>query len=640
MKYAFVVALTSLTVLSACSSEKSGALAPVKTTPAALLGSLDGLRGETYVGKDKSSAAADIASVVAALPAGVDITWDTLTFDEAARANVLSNVRITPQDMTEVGLSIATAKLWGFDADFAKARLSGQRLDETARLAERIDLSDVQVFGLETLMSPAMDAYNQALLSTIEGAIDDAEISTQIAAATPSLDNYRLGFSRLIAHDLYLRPWELTPAALPADSDWAEAMPVLQTLAAGYRSVAFDTLALFDMTSALSLVDPNGVIALDMKIDTVASRGSRGLDTDVSLMRGMTFSMSMPIPPPSGALSPDADTPPVLMQMEGALAESQTTGLRLDRAASYLARGQMPPRTETDLLSFGVSEFRDLAFSSDGRRLYGVGSARFDADNFHWLIPAAVQLDVQDYVYDIAGMLHLIEQASAADPAFPETTQDVFGAFARAIPVLEKYNLAAPVSDYALGWNWNPKTGRTSAEYAGSSDDFASMSIRVDGDLPDFDAVSNLIPAEPAAADEQAVQELFTRVSALRSAKAELVDHGGLDKVFALTIDLLNAYRDMLPPEMATFANMTPQSLRQMAVSGMYLFADTAGQEEPLARDMLRPFAGWLDKGGRVEWTLSPASPVTVGVMQAAPANPAAVAERLGLKATHTPPPG
>lgn len=635
-------ALASLTLVAACSRETSGALGPVKTTPAAFLTSLDALRAETYVGKGKETAAADVASIVAALPAGVDIKWDTLTFDEASHATILSNVRITPDEMPEVGVSIATAKLWGLDADFAKARLTGQRLDESARLAERIDLSGISAFGLDQLMAPMMDSYNDAMISTIEGVIDDEAIAGQIEIPATTFENYTLGLDRFIAHDLHLRAWELTPANLSADNAWAESLPALQQMTALYRAFAADTIAAFDMNATMSMTQPTGAFSLDYSVERSAVRGMRGYDVDLATTRGMAISMDVPIPQPpvfddEGELVVSTEPAPS-MQMAFTVDGADHANLRLDRAASYLARGQMPPRTETDLLSLGEISLDNMSISTGDQRLYAIGSMKLKADDFHWLIPASVRLDVKDYLLDLAGMTGFVQRAAEMEGPTAPDAAEVSAIIARLLPVLERHGFSELSSNYSMGWNWNPKSGLIKADYSSKDPELVSIALNAEGDLPSFDAVSKLIPANPTAADETAVQQLFSRVSALRSAKAELVDHGGIEKVFALAADLLKTFRTELPPEMQTFADRTPQNLRQMTVSGMYLVADTAGQEDPLARDMLRPIAAWLDKGGRVEWRMAPATPVTAAVIESAPADSAAVAKRLGLSATHTPP--
>jgi hypothetical protein len=164
--------------------------------------------------------------------------------------------------------------------------------------------------------------------------------------------------------------------------------------------------------------------------------------------------------------------------------------------------------------------------------------------------------------------------------------------------------------------------------------------VNVSGALPSFDAVSALVPAEAALTDEAAIAKLFSDASRLTSAEAVLVDEGGLEKSFGLAVDLAKAFKDDMPAEMATFANMSPAQLRGMASSGAYLMADTAAQQFPPARELLRPFAAWVTSGGQVRASMKPKQPLTAAQLEADPPTPETAIERLGLSVVHTPPPG
>jgi hypothetical protein len=136
------------------------------------------------------------------------------------------------------------------------------------------------------------------------------------------------------------------------------------------------------------------------------------------------------------------------------------------------------------------------------------------------------------------------------------------------------------------------------------------------------------------------MQKLFSDVSKLTSAEAVLTDEGGLEKAFGLAVEMAREFRDEMPPEMATFANMTPAQLRGMASSGAYLMADTAAQEFPPARDLLRPFAAWVTSGGQVRVAMKPKQPLTIAQFEAGPPTPDSNVELFGLSVVHTPPPG
>lgn len=646
-------ACLAILALAACSQEKSGALAPVKITTAELEASLEDLRAEVFVAKAGAATPADIPALIAAAPKSVAITYDTLTLDAASGATVLSNVRITPSDNTAVGVSLASVKLWGLDTDLALARINGQRLTETAQLAKRIDISGVSAFGLETLMAPAMEAYNEVVIETIDGATDgalsaDPEI---VAAMNTTPTRYDLGVGRVILHDVVLRPWEMTPARLAADSDWAEIMPIVQPLAAFYRSFGIDTAAMYDMTVDFAFDQAGSQASMTMVLQSMGYRGWRGWDVDLGIARGMQMAMDMPLPAPAAFdipddLEPEPATPapsPALasMAMSMTMGDVDHAGLRLDELAGYLARGVMPPRTEADLLSGGVMTLRDLKVTSGGQPLYSMGAMTLDASTFHWLIPAALRLKVDDYAFDIAGFSGFVQDMAATSSVDGASeSEEVARVMAKAMPVLTKYGLAAPSFDYEIGWDWNPGSGAITADYGFGLDGYGRVRMTAAGATASFNAASALVPADASLTDGAALQKLFTDVSSLKSAEAVLTDEGGLEKAFGLAVEMAKAFKDEMPPEMATFANMTPASLRGMSSSGAYLAADSAAQLFPPARDLLRPFAAWVTSGGEVRVVMKPKQPLTAAQFEAGPPTPESVVDVFGLTVVHTPPPG
>ena len=92
--------------VSACSA-KSGAVAPVKTTPAELEKHIETLSRQPF--KMDAQGPADIASVRDALPKAVSLTWASLDFDAATGATVLKDVKLTPADMPRLARLIARA---------------------------------------------------------------------------------------------------------------------------------------------------------------------------------------------------------------------------------------------------------------------------------------------------------------------------------------------------------------------------------------------------------------------------------------------------------------------------------------------------------------------------------------------------
>jgi hypothetical protein len=182
-----LTAIAMLAGLSAC-SQGSGAMGPIDVDAKSVEAHVAKLVSETI--KSDAKAPADLASLRALLPKEVSVTWASLTLEPATGATLLTDVKVTPAEMPEVGVGIAELRLWDFDVDLLKARMQGQRLNETAKLARRIDAKSISVFGLAdmmgSMMAPSFSPYDYP--PTVEIPADDpfAAPPADVPAAPPA----------------------------------------------------------------------------------------------------------------------------------------------------------------------------------------------------------------------------------------------------------------------------------------------------------------------------------------------------------------------------------------------------------------------------------------------------------------------
>lgn len=661
---AFVLGLAILAfsaTLTACNNEKSAALAPVKTDPSAVEKRVAELAAETFVGK--ATAAADIAAVRDALPSAVSLVWSSLTFDETSKATVLTGVKLTPAETPDVGLAIDEMRLWDFDADFAKARLAGQRLGETASLASRIEIEGVRIFGIETLIAPLVECSTVLIQTpppgapTVDGIVESlvgspeprpltgpvavAEARENAMCAGPvSLDSYDFSIARIVIDDAMLRPYELALTQLPPEHEFAEAMPVLQTFAAVARTYAADTVAALGVNAEMAMTQMGQPMTFSMKADAYGLRGLRGGDTDAAFMRDINFAVSAPT---SGTVAS-----PTEVSISVDYASTQDT--RLDKLYGYLARGEWPARTETDLLSIGLVELKNERVAFDGATLFSVGEVSVDARNWRWLVPTRLSIATQDAVYNVEAFIEFAEKMQAAElaslTADGETQPSAPASIDPAImQLLTKYGLDKPSFDQLMAWDWNPDTGATVIDFAFGLDSYMRFDLKYEGGFPTFEGVSDLIPGGFETAKGEEIGALFETASTLKAIEFNLADEGGLDKVFALAAEAGKS----LPPEatggVAIFANATPQGLRQAASAGVYMAADQAAQTAPGLKELIAPFGAFIDKGGKVKFTLKPKAPVSVADIlsrddvRTGMKAPAELLLEFNGKTVHTPPP-
>jgi hypothetical protein len=324
---------------------------------------------------------------------------------------------------------------------------------------------------------------------------------------------------------------------------------------------------------------------------------------------------------PAGMTATDSGAVMPPMKMSGGLDYLTMQDVRFDKLYGYLAKGKWPPRTDTDLLSYGLITYRNANLRANDHNLISVGETSLDARGWHWFVPTKVRMQISDLVYDIKGLTDFAASVSApmqvraADPlnaGAPATVSSSPLIDPAIMQLLTKYGLDRPSLDIGFGWDWNAETGAAVIDTAFGLDNYLRFDIRYDGGFPTFDGVSALIPDDPEAADGEAIGALFESASTLKAVEFNLSDEGGLEKIFALASEAGKS----LPPEatggVAIFAGATPQGLRQTASAGVYMAADQAARTAPGLKELIAPFGAFIDKGGKVKFTLKPRTPVSV----------------------------
>jgi hypothetical protein len=624
-----------------CSQGGSAALAPVDTDAKAVEALVAKLTTDNL--KGKATAAADIAAVRDALPKEVSLTWGNLSFDAASGATVLTQVKLSPKDMPSVGIGIDELRLFDFDAEFAKARLTGQRLTETASLARRIDAKGVSMFGLAGLMNGMMGGMTEIGAAPADPSAPPADPNAPASEDWPAttepqmfddqawdasafrttFEKYEAGYGRVILDDVVLRPFEVGPVktAASADDPFAQIMPLLQPAAAVMKSFGVDTAAFMDFKGDIAMTQMGQSIAGSVGSKAMGMRGLRGGDVDAAYMRDMFYNFA------GGNMMPAMQWNVSLYTIED---------LRLDKIYGYIAKGQMPPRTETDLLSGGLWHSENENLKMGGMDIYSVGESNIDARKFHWFIPTDLKTSGKNVTLNVGNFMKLGEQMTA-------TMQQQMGVDAApggpdmkaVLAALEKNGLDKPVMNYNFGWNWDATSGETKVDLGFGADKVMQITTKFEGGFPSFKAVSDLIPDDVAKTNEQAIASLFDQTSKLKLVDVNIVDNGGLEKTFNLVADLGPIMAAGDPSGFNPFEGQTGASIRQMA-SGMLMMLGATPDLAPY----VTPFGNFITQGGKLHIALQPPQPMAwsaVGEkLSGTSQQPAVALKELGLKVEHS----
>lgn len=634
------LALGAVLAVTGCSQQGSGARAALDVDAKSVEGFVTKLAGETF--KGKATTQADLAGVQAALPKEVAITWGNIAFDAATNATVLSDVKMTMKDYPEAGVAIQELRLFDFDAEFAKARLTGQRLTETASLASRIDAKGVSMFGIAAMMNkmsgfsdiapvpvdPTVPATDDDIGPT-EPAFDFDDSSMQ-----PTFEKYDFTIARMIASDVVLRAIDATPppaaaAAAPADpyGMTAEEQAMFRGYINIFRAFGVDTFAYYDMKADFAMKQMGQTMGGQFTAKTMGTRGWRGGDFDASYIRdmGYTFAVS------EGAMIP-------AMNFSYNIGYLGMEDLHFDKLYGYMAQGVVPPRTDTKLWSLGKYKFENQKLNIGGKDIMTVGESDLDATSFHWFVPTKITTSAKNVTFDVASIMEMAEAASTSmagmpqDPDYPAPPAPDFAAIRAA---LLKNGLDKPNLNFNFGYTWNETSGDTKIDLGFGGDKLMQITNKYEGTFPSFKAVSDLIPDDPAAIDDMAIAKVFDDQSKLKLVDINVVDNGGLDKLFNLTADLGPIMAASDPSGFNPMEGQTGASLRQMAGSMLGMVGAT-----PDIAPFVTPISNFVMQGGKLHIGLKPAAPMTWNAIGASlsgtTGTPGEELKKLGLKVEHS----
>lgn len=364
----------------------------------------------------------------------------------------------------------------------------------------------------------------------------------------------------------------------------------------------------------------------------MGTRGMRGGDFDASYARDMSISVNT-------TESQLAQTPP--MNFQYAIEYFGMEDMRFDKLYGHLAKGTMPARTETDIISYGLYTMQNQALKIGGRDIMTVGEATLDARKFHWFIPTEIKASAKNAMIDFAAITKMGGEfgasmaAAYADPSAPAPAMPDFAAITAA---MEKHGLAKPNLNFNFGWNWNAASGDAKVDLGFGGDKLMQVDMKYEGGFPSFKAVSDLVPEDPAQANMDAIGALFDQKSTLKLIDINVADNGGLTKMFDFAAEVAPIMAGDDPAMTAQLQGQTGASMRQMAGS----MVGMAGGMMPELASFVNPFSTFILQGGKLHIGVKPTQPTPFSalggklMMMEPGTDPAVVLKDLGLKVEHS----
>jgi hypothetical protein len=615
--------------LASCKKPDAAAAAggPGSEAVAALERVMEELRTKPFT--VANSTESDIDGFIRALPQGVTVTFAQKSFDAASGATTLTNVVIKTSAFPEGALNIGELKVWGLNTQLAAARLSGQRLAEAGPLARRIDAKNVSVTGLGEIMGGLVTGMMQEAASAMPGA----------DAPTPEIGRYDFRIARIIMDNVSLRPFNL--AAAPeagarvkggmsnTDDLMAVGFHGLQTYAAWTNAFAADTAVYDGIEAEAQVAESGSTSTVKFGMASMGARGMNGGDLAYAIVKGTTVDMTMTNPLLGGGP----------MHVTGGVELYTYENIRLARALDYLARGVMPPRTEADLLSLGVYRNYNTHYEMGGKEIYTVREGVFDGSGWRWLIPTHIRGEMKDAAFNVTNFAAAInEMQRAATPAGETPPGDILPS--EVLDILKRHGMDRPVFNVAAGWDWNADTGVAVIDMNIAANSFDTVAFRLEGASPTFSDISSRIPetGEMTDAQKNAIAELFTGKTLLRSLSLDVTDQGGVDRIFGAAADFINL--DTVREPTASTQRETAESLRNQTVNQINSEASNIKDAQPAQAAILAAAARFLSSREPFRIALNPQPPLTANDNAETFLNdPEGQAARLGLTVNGQKPP-
>ncbi len=572
------------------------ATAPSTLTAADLLAAPYALRG---------GEAFDVDRMFAAMPDWLNVEHGGASFDAGLGAMVVSDVRFALASAPEAGLRAERAVIWGADPSALETVFSGAAsFTEMTALFDRMSLENVTSEGMQW---------------------------------EAGSENASLSLGKLVIDGLAAKSYAL--AAKPSANDGAS---VLRNMAAIMGAFAYDGVAYSDFSVKLnnSLGDKVAI-----NVAEAFSRGYSAGDTEYQSLNGFSMSIDgfggQPLvevsetskPGKAAEKNPYAkilNRPPAETAREivrhptaflaaaaggGSLSyeidRTEARNISVSKALAWLAKWELPPITETDLINLGQQTMTGYRQIWNGEPFYTIDYASMSAADFYWLVPSHYEVAYKGFTYDMGVAMDQTRHSMGPGMATEAAPQ-----FEQMAQTLAALGLETVSGDGDMTWRWNGETGDAAITTSAAIIDNFLLAYGVNVGGP------SLVEWDAMARDETLAKDAVGGMT-LQGADVAFTDSGFVDRAFAFAA--------------AQNGAGSGEELRQ-AVSGMVRVSGLqAGQMNPRLTGYAQAIADFLDNGGTISASASPAAPVKLMQVQAAAQTaPQTLPDLLNITVTHS----
>ncbi|RPG18336.1 MAG: hypothetical protein CBC85_003655 [Hyphomonadaceae bacterium TMED125] len=591
---------------------------------------------------------ASVQALLSNLPDMLEVSYGGFASESGGDVATDVTISFSLSEDISFGVNIGEFRVYGLE-DSEVAKLAA---NETAELGSRIDLRNVSLVGIESIV----DAIASEMSETATGLIPEDAVEAELEGADFAINSYGLTYDQIVLDGFV---WHAASdevnagidALFASETGEDNAWPLFAPLARFYRSVEIDEYAMYDMDMSIDMDIDDGETEQNMVMDMVIAL-SAGSDIDrgdfgFSLSEGTSYDLSM-------SIAAEELSQPIQFASGGSVGLSTMSGMNLGVLMGYLERQEVPDAGIQELMSLGQFESFDSVSTLNGVTISTVGRALVDLSEWNWFVPERIAFEGQDISYNLGGYMDFMTTFMADMPEVAEDPEasEVFAMFGSVREALVDLDMDVINMDMAMSLDWDADTGMTGFDFGTDADGFGTLNMGFAGYMPSYSEFVTAYEDAGKGADDNdkdgmsedpfdaALEELMASEMALTDFDFEIADDGGMDKVFGLAI----AIAQLMPEdnaEAAMIRNASPAELRAL-VSGLTRMGGMeAAQVFPPAVGYINGIADFVMNGGALRVALNPDEPLgaqsEAQLMQLGD-DPQAILDFLGFEFEYTAP--
>ncbi len=566
-------------------------------------GDFDGVLDAAYV--NAASEAVDLAALAEAIEAltGVAVEYGASKRDEKTGATVVEDLRFFVRDYPDGAIVVDETLLWDIDAA-AVAALAAGEAEGVAAVADRalfigLKSEGVKLGDADIAISAARIGIDDLALRAVERAKGPED-----APALGLLSGYAA-----LALAMDYAEYAVADAAFSgtdAETGGSIAYAIEYSNAKG---VSAGTIKETSMRGLTSTIIGAGADALEGLEDEIAADA----DAAAAVLQGVTAIYSENFVRMSTASYPKGS------KLTSAVETFTWKDIDMAGGLAWLAKLEVPPVTETELMDFGSYTSTNQTSTYNGQPFFTVAEQEGIANDFHWLIPSDIRGVAKGVSIHIATFLDMtLEQQRELGELGEDELLAVETQFAEAKAMVEKLGLSVVNFDGDFAWAFDGASGDAQLDYTIDAPDLLVYDDLYSVSGPTLEAWAAYAEGGFDETDQAALLDELE----VKKYRTAITDRTLIDKALIIAAEQMGA---------------TPEDVRISAPAMIRVSGAQLASMDPRLPQFVEAVAAWVELGGTLTVSAEPAEPQSLAaIIAAGQGNPIALIDLLNIAVTQT----